>query len=519
MVNYMKKKQKRLGLWLVCSVLTILLILAAVFFFWIWPVKPVADAIYVELGGTLPSELTDYVSGTEFALEHSRLDLSCVQTEQIGQYTAYVHHGSGMIRVKVIVQDTIAPVIIPKFENYVAVDEEINLADFFDEIYDQSGEVILSIEGRNTDTFSLSQKGETILSVIGTDASGNETKADVLVVVDTPPQISGMKECFLVAGETFDFTKGITAMDDVDGDLTDSLLFDCGRVDYKNPGHYQVEVCSTDRYGLTTVETIDVTVDNADVIQDLINTGQINRFEHHIVGAYNLYDGGYLEPASLDDVVNHFEPAIVAVTRETPTAESRGSGYIVKVTEDLVYVMTNHHVVYQEAGNHSYYVEFYDGSRVPGEVLARSKGRVGRDDMAIVTFHRRDLNQEMEKNLMTIHINLEYWEHLTKQDEVPVAIRVCADSHDFLQSNVVKGNLVETIANDPGLEDNGPATEVNLKIYGGTSGSAILDEHGNLIAMVSCSTSTNNVSRSWGVPLVNIVNFFEASTGLSIHYQ
>ena len=66
-------------------------------------------------------------------------------------------------------------------------------------------------------------------------------------------------------------------------------------------------------------------------------------------------------------------------------------------------------------------------------------------------------------------------------------------------------------------------TRLGLSSFSGCSGSAILDGHGNLIAMakgrVIYYENGKQKTSNWGVHLQDILDFYEQTMGKPIHYQ
>jgi hypothetical protein len=77
----------------------------------------------------------------------------------------------------------------------------------------------------------------------------------------TPPVINGLKNIEYIIGDvTPDFLSGISAFDDVDGDISTSIKYDTSLVDFSTPGTYDVFFNVTDRFGNETKGKITVTV-------------------------------------------------------------------------------------------------------------------------------------------------------------------------------------------------------------------------------------------------------------------
>lgn len=84
------------------------------------------------------------------------------------------------------------------------------------------------------------------------------------VVTNEKPVISGASDFVIAFGQTVDFTDGVTANDEEDGDLTSSITIDTGNFDSAVPGSYDIAYRVEDSEGLTATATITVQVNEED---------------------------------------------------------------------------------------------------------------------------------------------------------------------------------------------------------------------------------------------------------------
>ncbi|WP_082238886.1 glycosyl hydrolase family 18 protein [Niameybacter massiliensis] len=168
------------------------------------------------------------------------------------------------------------PNTAPKFSGLA--DKNIIIGEAFDALagvtaYDkEDGDLTSQIEvSGSVDTMT---PGEYTLTYTVTDSEGLTTIQTIIVTVEEDvvepeqneaPVISGAKDKTIVVGEAFNALAGVTAYDKEDGDLTSQIEVS-GNVDTMTPSEYRVTYSVTDNKGLTTIQTIIVTVEE-DVVE------------------------------------------------------------------------------------------------------------------------------------------------------------------------------------------------------------------------------------------------------------
>ena len=122
-----------------------------------------------------------------------------------------------------------------------------------------------------------------------------------------------------------------------------------------------------------------------------------------ILGAPNIYDGGVSEREDMEGTLEYMRPALVHLYHGLGRGGySSGSGYIVEIAEDAVYICTNSHVVekYED-----WDIYFYDGTKLPGKQVGISEAY----DVGVARVDREDVPEELLERLMTVHIDRTYW--------------------------------------------------------------------------------------------------------------
>lgn len=489
--------------------------------FWnMWKITPLRDSFVVELGESVSAEPNDYFAGTEWSVEKAEIDLSEVMLTEPGSYFVYARHGFETYTFTLYIQDTTPPEITENAGTvYLRPGKEYTPYDLIDTVTDISGNVDIQIESTGQDSRILlyEDTGIYTVTVKATDPSGNTAECRVTFLVDNAPEITGMLTAYVAKGNEVsleEFAQGLKAYDKEDGELTEQILIDTSAVDWNTEGKYQVIYSAADSYGLTGVSYSDVYVLSADGLQEAINTHQINRFDQIIEGAYNLYDAGYYEEDDPEFIMEAMEPAFVRIDINETT---HGNGFIIEITDDSVIICTNQHVVTQRE---TLDIIFHNGFHTRGNVVAGEK----RLDIGFIEVPFDNITPELLDSLLTVHIDMGYWDSL--ENRAPISLCMRALNEDGSVWHDRTGTLAQKVGEQPEfVADWYPGqevplmTEVYLEFMPGCSGSAILDGHGNIIAMASAVTEEDDEIRQWAVLLPDILNYYEEVMGRAANYQ
>lgn len=496
---------------------------ALLFLKYISPVEPVKPIFTYELGSSLIYDTDYYVEGHALAKSASTVDLSLVDPSLVGTYEAYIHRPFQTIPFQVEILDTTPPELTLKEENLYLKVGDAYPADFFvEQACDLSENVTLSLsfspDDNYAETVSTAYVGDYYIYVRATDPSGNETTLSRPIYSDTAPEISVSKDYYSAIGYEVDYLLNATAYDSHDGDLTEEIQVDLSLVLQDTPGQYDVIYTATDSFGLTTEFKYPVNLYTRDDLQALINTGQINRLNQTIVGAYNLYDGGTPKNSDTELVMDHFLPCFVRIRYPK---KSYGSGFIIEITESDIIICTNQHVVNSDK---DFYVYFHDGFSAKGEIIEKVDGV----DIAFVKVPIFGIDSTTLNTLKTVHINKGYVDNITTPTDIEICFRTVNDSGDIWRDRTGTLLALETPV-DPDAIETYPQYYANVAnvcafspdAYGGSSGSALLDSHGNLIAMVSFTRSAKDAlgHKNFGITLEQILESYEYCFQKQIHYQ
>lgn len=211
----------------------------------------------LELGSSVPDNILEYVTvsngDSEDVLANAVLSAGDVDNMTVGQYNATVTYRKQTINVRVDVVDTVAPVLEAKNDTFVAgdtltVNDLVTVRDFSD----VTG-VVIGKDGSEKDTV-IAEEGMSV-TVRVTDASGNFSELTVSPKVTIPdtvaPELNGVEDVTITVGSEFDILAGITAVDDMDGNITASIKT-VGEVDTATAGEYVITYSVSDKAGNET---------------------------------------------------------------------------------------------------------------------------------------------------------------------------------------------------------------------------------------------------------------------------
>lgn len=479
------------------------LMLFGLFYLFIYRVEPSFSEVTYELGERVSRDPGDYLKGSTWSVNLGEVDVSGVDSKNTGIYETVVRHGIREYHFTVVIEDTIAPEIVCRDSQvYLAAGRNCCIEDVISEIRDNNAvtDVFFYDHGEEKETISFREPGEYTVEVLARDGAGNKSVAGIPVIVDTAPAIEGNLDFYVTLESSPDYLAGVTASDETDGTLTDCISVDDSLVNLSEEGEYVLSYSVRDSFGLVTTEESKIVVLSEERLQELIGKRQIDRNSLHVLGAANPYDGGAGEEDNLAYELDYLRPAMVQLYHETYKGYSAGSGYIMEITDDYIYLCTNEHVIHE---HDRWDVYFYDGTKAEGKKLGTSDAY----DVGVVVVRREDIPSELMEQLMTVHIDKTYWETLD-EDDIELGLARVDRQGGIVHTS--QGWLIK-IKQQFEWERGNRHTEITVKLVHGDSGSAILDGHGNLIAMAYAYTGSP--TRYWCVPLDAILDCYTEITG------
>jgi len=217
------------------------------------------EGMTVELGSKLPTEAAAYVTAESY--EDITLDTDDVDTQTVGTYVVTVFHKDREAgNVTVTVEDTTAPkASVPDssrvekgtsctVEDYVSDIQDLSETESFfllDSLLPQDApKEELNLKEENlVKRIRLSQEGNYRVNIAVWDVYGNYTVYPLCMEVYTPdtqaPVITA-EDLTVEAGKDPDYLDGVTAEDDVDGNLTEHIKADTSQVLLDQAGSYPV---------------------------------------------------------------------------------------------------------------------------------------------------------------------------------------------------------------------------------------------------------------------------------------
>lgn len=246
------------------------------------------NGITLELGAELPTSADDYLTAKTY--EDIFIDTSAVNMQQVGTYTISVFYKDKKAgTISVTVTDTTAPeAVVPeaiRMENgstCLAESFVNDITDFSDvqcwflqdtlvTAGDASAEEMAERhqqewnlkESNLTKEIQLKEDGYYQIAVLIMDARKNYTVYSVNIAVytpDTEAPLINAEDLTIVTGEIPDYLEGVSATDNLDGDLTENIKVDYSQVIFDQAGTYPVIYTVTDAAGNVGTRECVVTV-------------------------------------------------------------------------------------------------------------------------------------------------------------------------------------------------------------------------------------------------------------------
>lgn len=223
----------------------------------------------LELGTKLKK--TDILYNEENEDAISTADINAINKKGVGTYTIDAVIDGKKFTSKIIIKDTKGPVI--KTKNVTIYDDEkpnLTIKNFVSSITDASSYTSKLV----TEITQYGKVGSHKIVIEATDAYGNKSTATATLTIrkDTVgPVFSGLSDITIKKNSSYDFKKGVKAVDAKDG--TVEFTVDTSALKVNTTGTYYITYTAKDKAGNKTTKKRKVTVspDHADV-QNKVNS-------------------------------------------------------------------------------------------------------------------------------------------------------------------------------------------------------------------------------------------------------
>ncbi|MCR4792625.1 MAG: hypothetical protein K5871_07735 [Lachnospiraceae bacterium] len=495
---------------------TLLLALAAVFFlaaiiftgYELLHVKVTGTVYEYELGERMELEPGYYLNAGPLAGKLAHADFSTVDSTRPGTYTMNIRYLLKDYAFEIRITDSVAPQItLLDGPLFFEKGTKIRPSDLVRSVMDADRHVTVTLINGSleTDTVSCDKLGARSILIRAEDSSGNRSECTAGYVVDLPPQLVNVRDYYVAAGSSENLLGFISAVDLMDGDLTDSVTISEDVSTLEPETDTIVTLSVTDSCGFRTSAEVMVHVETPETIQELIGNGDISRADHHIIGALNVYDTGLFRDQEIEDTLIDVMPTVISVRVDEKNGNIiTGSGYIIDISDSYVYILTNKHVVknFTECE-----IFFYTGTSAPGKVIGCDEDY----DIAVIKVSLYDLPDSFTDFISTVHIDLTYWDDLS-DEKIKLGLERLETNGTI--SHYTYGTLVKKLQNFPFFAPH-VQTEMALPLMLGDSGSAVFDSEGRLIGMAFAYSIAPE--RDWAIPLDEIVEAYEEISGRDLY--
>lgn len=214
------------------------------------------NPVKVELGTELSTDVRDYITVMEGeeavndgeVFNDIVLDTGNIDINTPGTYTLVITYKDNQLVIPVIVEDTTAPEILVE-DITVEAGEEITIGKYVSvsDAQEVTAMFVLS-DGSRADKFIFDGIPLDV-TVEAVDASGNKAEAAMKVnVLDTEAPVITAEDVTINVGDEFDSMAGVTAVDDVDGDVAERIVI-TGEADTEKEGTYTLTYTVKDAAG------------------------------------------------------------------------------------------------------------------------------------------------------------------------------------------------------------------------------------------------------------------------------
>lgn len=327
---------------LILALILLIIVGVGIYHYNLYKVTSVFAETTVELGdeNAISLEKTDYLMGSEKALAKVTLDTSAVDIRTVGDYEIKAYYKKNIYLYTVHVVDTVAPVITYGEVQCKAIRQNYEVNDFITDVTDISGDVktYFVIDGEAKDEICINNLGECEVVINASDASGNVSEVSIPVKFDLAPFFKLLSDRKVIAGTDFKLTDYVAACDNEEGLITDRMTIEKNGFDINQPGNYSVTYSVTDKNGLSSSKTINITVGESEILNLNVSDSDISYLDSN---GYFSYDA--LEKEDFEEALELAKRGAVNISYTNERGRHYGSAFVYDVTFSYIYFITAKH--------------------------------------------------------------------------------------------------------------------------------------------------------------------------------
>lgn len=296
-----------------------------------------------------------------------------------------------------------------------------------------------------------------------------------------------------------DNTRGSESIDDenVDYVLVDSYDEEANEADFQKPQPSQVEVSEKRKNSKPMVRFIAgililalVGGFSAGVGYRTVDYYFFNPPEQSVKYSPNLEQVSFKpseNATTVTEIANLVEPSVVAITNQVvqesffglQRGTSAGSGVIFDISNEKIYIMTNHHVI---DSSEELMVNFY-GDHIYNAAI---EGSDEETDLAVISVNIQDIDQTVLNTLTAIQLG--------DSDNLQVGEIAIAIGNPLGYNNTVTTGIISALDREISDAINPLSLiQTDAAINPGNSGGALVNQHGELIGINTSKIAETNV--------------------------
>lgn len=462
------------------AVVGVIIILVGAFF--LFPIKPRQEEFVFEAGEEISEDVTDYLSGPKLLSRTFKMDMGDVDKERAASYLVFCRRGTQTKKFTLTISDNSAPSVETIADNSAFAIGEYDAEGFVTNTSDATRYIekgFIDEDGKKVKKINLSEPGVKKVTVYVADESGNMNKKDVNVLVCAPPRILGIVERTFIVDREYDrddILMGQAVIDDVDGIISDKMEYDISQIDFNKEGFYEMTVSAENSLGITATKTIKVNVCSEEEYYIRSSSPansevEISKEDLDMIAASDFYNYKPLDEPDTDKIKKMIEPCLLNMNGNRIT----GSAVIYDITDEFVYGLSVEHVI-DEVGNKCKIV-LWTNVRFDTvlEYIVDSKA----NELCMFRFPVADVPPAELLTLKKICVDPDIYKTIEEGEPAIMYAPLWLSTQEAFEVGKV-GSLVSKEADARGYLET-----VDTNFQPGTSGTAVVNQYGVLIGLVS----------------------------------